>query len=92
MPITIASTGDTLIDAKNPRWGDAANTMIELEAKWSHYEGLGMTENDGYYMFLAEPNDVEAHGREILAQAKLGTYGTIADYDPNREPTEAIQE
>ena len=52
MPITIASTGDTLI----------------------------------------EPNDVEEHGREILAQAKLGTYGTIADYDPNREPTEAIQE
>ncbi len=85
MPITIASNGATLIGAKNPRWGNAEQTVIEIEAKWSHYEGLGMTEDDGYYMFLADPNDVEAHGREVLAQAKLGTYGTVADYDPERE-------
>lgn len=82
MPITIASNGATLIDAKNPHWVNAENTMIVLEAKWSHYEAMGMTENDGYYKFLAEPNDVEAHGREILEEAKLGTYGTVADYDP----------
>ncbi len=85
MPITIASTGDTLIGAKNPRWGNVEKTVIEIDTKWSHYEGLGMTENDGYYMFLAEPNDPEDHGREILAQAKLGTYGTVADFDPERE-------
>ena len=37
-------------------------------------------ENDGYYGFLANPNDVEEHGRQIFEKAKAGDYGTVGDY------------
>jgi hypothetical protein len=39
-----------------------------------------MTENNGYYEFGADPNDVEEHGRQIFEKAKAGDYGTVGDY------------
>ena len=83
MTIKIKLNGATLIDAKNPKWMDEEKTSIVLECKFSHYANLGMTENDGYYEFLADPNDAEQHGREIYAKAANGDYGTVGDYvDP----------
>jgi len=70
----------TLIDAKNPVWSNAEQTLITLECKFSHYEAAGMTENDGYYLFTASPNDLELHGRQIYANAVNGDYGTIGAY------------
>ena len=80
MTIKIKSIGATLLDAKNPRCADEEKTCIVLECKFSHYADMGMTENDGYYEFGADPNDVEPHGVEIFNKAKAGDYGTVADY------------
>ena len=80
MTITIQSTGATLIGAKNPAWGNKEKTLICLECKFSHYAGIGLTENDGYYLFGADPNDPELHGRQIYANAVNGDYGTIGAY------------
>ena len=80
MTITIAFNGATLIGARNPVWANAENTLILLDCKFSHYASLGMTENDGYYEFLANPNDTEEHGRQIYAAAVNGDYGTVGAY------------
>tara|TARA_B100000212_G_scaffold173701_1_gene130664 strand:+ start:395 stop:646 length:252 start_codon:yes stop_codon:yes gene_type:complete len=80
MTVTIQSTGATLIDAKNPVWANKEQTLITLECKFSHYAGIGLTENDGYYLFGADPNDPELHGRQIYANAVNGDYGTIGAY------------
>ena len=86
MTIKIQGNGATLIDAKNPVWANEEKNLITLECKFSHYANLGMTENDGYYEFLADPNDVEEHGRQIYANAVNGDYGSIGAYvDPNGE-------
>lgn len=80
MTITIQSLGATLLGARNPVWGEAEKTSIILECKFSHYESIGVTENDGYLSFGAFADDIEQHGREIFAEAKAGNYGTIGDY------------
>ena len=82
MTITIASNGATLIGARNPVYANAEKTMVNVDAKFSHYESLGITENDGYLPFLCNPDDPESHGREMLAKALAGEYGTIGDYVP----------
>ncbi len=80
MTITIQGNGATLIGAKNPVWANEEKTLIELDCKFSHYPSLGITENDGYLSFMANPDDPEEHGRLIFANAKKGEYGTIKDY------------
>ena len=80
MTITINANGATLLGAKSPVWANEEQTSIELQCKFSHYESLGLTENDGYYPFTANPNDVEEHGRQIFEKAKAGEYGTIGNY------------
>ena len=86
MTITIKGNGATLIGAKNPVWANEEQTKIYLDCKFSHYADIGMTENNGYYGFLADPNDTEEHGRQIYAAAVNGDYGTIGAYvDPDGE-------
>lgn len=80
MTITINANGATLLGAKSPVWANEEQTLIELQCKFSHYESLGLTENDGYYPFTASPNDAEAHGRQIYANAVNGDYGTVGAY------------
>lgn len=80
MTITINANGATLLGAKSPVWANEEQTLIELQCKFSHYESLGLTENDGYYPFTASPNDTEAHGRQIYANAVNGDYGTVGAY------------
>ena len=80
MTITIQFNGATLIGARNPVWANEERTLISLECKFSHYESMGLTENDGYYGFTADPNDLEEHGRQIYANAVNGDYGTVGAY------------
>ena len=70
MTITIQGNGATLIDAKNPVWANEEKTLIELDCKFSHYASLGITENDGYLSYMANPDDPEEHGRQIFEKSK----------------------
>jgi hypothetical protein len=58
--------------AKDPRWVNAENTMIDLKIKWE-----GMNEE---LPFTASPTDCEAHGRAIFAAAVAGQFGPVAEY------------
>ena len=40
--------------------------------------------------FMASPNDVEAHGREIYARAKAGEFGPVAAYLPPPPPAPVV--
>tara|TARA_R100000773_G_C4192321_1_gene97787 strand:- start:9 stop:272 length:264 start_codon:yes stop_codon:yes gene_type:complete len=85
MTITIQGNNATLVGAKNPVWANEEQTLIQLDCKFSHYSTLGITENDGYLPFMANPNDIEAHGRQIFEKAKAGDYGTVGDYVAPKE-------
>ena len=63
-----------LIDAKNPKWANAEKTLIQVQAKWQHLE------SEGYLMFTANPNDVEAHGVDLYNRCVAGEFGAVADY------------
>ena len=80
MTITIKKIGATLIDAKNPVWANKEQTLIQLDCKFSHYAAIGITENNGYLSFMADPDDPEEHGRQIFEKAKAGDYGTVGDF------------
>src|SRR6185437_4335776 len=54
----------------NPCWWDAANTRILLDTTWN---GAATT-------YIAAPNDPNANGRAIYAQAVAGQYGAVAAY------------
>ena len=63
-----------LISAAKPRWANAAHTRIILdECVFSH---LG----DEVVPFLADPNDIEPHGRDIYRRAIEGEFGAVAEY------------
>lgn len=64
-----------LTDARNPRWANAEQTLIIVEAKFEHYE-----EEWGYLEFCANPNDTEAHGVDLYNRCVAGEFGAIADY------------
>ena len=70
MPMTC-----TLVDARNPRWVNEENNLIMVEAKWQHLEA------EGYLEFLANPNDVEEHGRDLYNRCVAGEFGAVAAYD-----------
>jgi hypothetical protein len=58
--------------AKDPRWVNAEQSLIDLIIKWDAYpEELP---------FTANPNDVEEYGREIYAAAAAGQFGPVAAY------------
>tara|TARA_R100000458_G_C8049730_1_gene97413 strand:- start:168 stop:416 length:249 start_codon:yes stop_codon:yes gene_type:complete len=80
MTITIKKIGATLIGAKNPVWANKEQTLIQLDCKFSHYAAIGITENNGYLSFMADPDDPEEHGRQIFEKAKAGDYGTVGDF------------
>ena len=75
-----------LIDARNPQWGNAEHTLIDVEAKWEHLE------SEGYLPFSANPEDVEAHGRDLYQRCINGEFGTIAEYVAPPEPEPVVEE
>ena len=61
-----------LVYAKNPVWANRSQTLISLTVRFE--------EIDEDLPFTANPNDVEAHGRDIFARAKAGEFGQVADF------------
>jgi hypothetical protein len=61
------------MEAKNPKYSQADNSTIDIEINHAVY---------GWIPFTADPKDVEAHGRELFAQAVAGEFGEIAPYVP----------
>lgn len=59
------------MDAKNPKWANAAHTIIDMAVVHEVY---------GEIPFSASPDDVEPHGRELFQRAVGGEFGPIADY------------
>jgi hypothetical protein len=58
----------------NLQWANPENTMIDCVVFFEH---LGEP-----LPFTANPNDVEAHGREIFSRCVAEEFGPIADYVP----------
>ena len=74
-----------LIDAQNPKWGNAEHTIIDVEAKWEHIADLG------YLLFTANPNDTEDHGVDLYNRCVAGEFGEIAEYvAPVEEPVSEV--
>jgi len=71
-----------LIDARNPRWANAEQNLITVDAKWQHLE------SEGYLEFGASPNDPEEHGRDLYQRCVDGEFGAVAAYVPPVTPTE----
>lgn len=63
----------TLTSLTNPRWANAAQTMIDCEITTSQF-------GDEVLPFTASATDVEAHGRALFDQLVAGEFGPIAEY------------
>lgn len=59
------------MQVKNPRWGNAQHSIIDIEIDHPEY---------GWIPFTASPDDVEAYGRQLYAEAAAGQFGPIAEY------------
>ena len=68
--------------AKDPKWANAEQTLIDLTIKW--------TGVDEELPFTASPADPEAHGRAIFAAAVAGNFGPIAAYVPPPPPEPVV--
>jgi len=67
-------------DARNPQWGDAGKTFVNVEVNFDHLD-------DEYVPFSANPLDTMAHGVEIYNRAVAGDFGAVADYTPPADIT-----
>lgn len=58
-------------NAQNPIWANAEQTMIDCEIDHPEF---------GWIPFTANPQDVEAHGRDIYARLVAGEFGAVGAY------------
>jgi hypothetical protein len=70
--------------AKNPRWSNPGHSTINLTIE---VEGI-----ETELPFTADPNDVEAHGRQLFQNAIAGTFGPIAEYVEPIVPTPTAEQ
>jgi len=70
----------TYTTARNPAWGNAAQTFIEIEVNFDHL-------SDEFVDFAANPLDDEPHGVEIYNRAVAGDFGAIGAYVPPADVT-----
>jgi hypothetical protein len=63
---------------KKLQWANSEKTLIDLIIKFDHL--------DFEVPFTANPNDIEAHGRQIFTDCVAGKYGVIGDYIPPVKP------
>ncbi|ELJ4826498.1 DUF4376 domain-containing protein, partial [Salmonella enterica] len=71
-----------IISVKNPACTENGliNCMVE-------FDGL-----DGIYPFTANPNDPEAHGRQLYADLKAGKYGPVTPFTVTPEMIQAAKD
>lgn len=62
-----------ILTAQNPRWGDAAHTIVDIDITTSIH-------GDEVLPFTATAYDVEEHGRKLFNEIMDGKYGAIAEY------------
>ena len=67
----------------NLTWANAEHTIVNATVTHSEF---------GIISFSASPDDVEAYGREIFADAVAGKFGPIAEYIPPVVPVVVPQE
>jgi hypothetical protein len=67
----------------NQKWANAESTLIDCVVTFDH---IGEP-----VPFTANPNDTEAHGREIFERAAAGEFGEVAAYVPPPEPVKEVQ-
>lgn len=65
------------MEVRNPRYANADKTLIDVEILHPVF---------GWIPFTANPQDVEAHGRELFAMLAAGEAGPVADFVPPPEP------
>lgn len=70
-----------IVSVRDPRWADENCTTISLLVKFDTL--------DREAEFFAMPNDVEAHGRELLVRAMNGEFGPIKEYEPPQVDVES---
>lgn len=63
----------TVVTARNPKWGDSAQTFIDVEV---NFEELP----EQWVMFTATPYDSEPHGVQIYNNCINGDYGAIQSW------------
>jgi len=66
----------TLKAARTPQYADPQNRTVRLIVEFEELLHLGELP------FLATPDDIEPHGREILQRALDGEFGEIAAFAP----------
>jgi hypothetical protein len=74
----------TINSASNPKYADTNGVGIVLDVVFEEH-------GEAPLPFLALPDDVEEHGRELYARAAAGEFGAIASYTPPSNETLAIQ-
>ena len=72
-----------ITNVTNPAWANAEHTIVNATVTHSEF---------GIISFSASPDDVEAYGREIFADAVAGKFGPIAAYIPPVVPVVVPQE
>tara|TARA_Y100000310_G_C20547866_1_gene746520 strand:- start:5 stop:415 length:411 start_codon:yes stop_codon:yes gene_type:complete len=63
----------TILEVRNCKYTKEDNSLIDCEAKFVGYP-------DEWLPFTANPNDPEAHGRLLYANAVNGDYGAVAAF------------
>jgi len=64
-------TARTVNSARNPKWVDASNTLIDLEVDFDELDEV-------YVWFTAQISDPEEWGRTLFNNAVNGDYGEVA--------------
>lgn len=65
------------MQVKNPHWANSEHTLIDMEIDHPEF---------GWIPFTANPDDVEASGRALYAEAVAGDFGPVAEYVPPPPP------
>lgn len=73
-----------IISASNPKYADTTGVGIVLDVVFEQYSETPLP-------FLALPDDVEEHGRELYVRAAAGEFGEIAPYTPPSDEILAMQ-
>lgn len=63
----------TYSQVKNPKWFDKDNTLILCEVNFDHL-------HEEFVPFLADPNDIYPHSKEIFTRCLNGEFGVVKEY------------